>query len=72
MSFEYINVKKNPAELQRMLTYSKGRRAVPVLLPGRPGAAGAGASEPLRITSGGQAELMLGPYEVIHAVAADR
>ena len=34
MSFEYINVKKNPAELQRMLTYSKGRRAVPVIVDG--------------------------------------
>jgi glutaredoxin len=25
-------VKKNPAELQRMLDYSKGRRAVPVIV----------------------------------------
>ena len=30
--FAYINVKKNPAELERMLTYSKGRRAVPVIV----------------------------------------
>jgi glutaredoxin 3 len=30
--FEYINVKKNPAELERMLGYSKGRRAVPVIV----------------------------------------
>ena len=27
--FEYINVKKNAAELERMLTYSLGQRAVP-------------------------------------------
>lgn len=30
--FEYINVKKNAAELERMLGLSKGRRAVPVIL----------------------------------------
>lgn len=30
----YINVKKNPAELQRMLQYSGGRRAVPVIVEG--------------------------------------
>ena len=30
--FEYINVKKNAAELERMLTFSKGRRAVPVIV----------------------------------------
>ena len=30
--FEYVNVKKNPAELQRMLTFSNGRRAVPVIV----------------------------------------
>ena len=29
---EYINVKKNPAELERMLTYSKGARRVPVIV----------------------------------------
>lgn len=29
---EYINVKKNPAGLDRMLTFSKGRRAVPVIV----------------------------------------
>ena len=29
---EYINVKKNPADLKRMLGYSKGRRAVPVIV----------------------------------------
>ena len=32
MAFEYLNVKKNPAELQRMLGFSKGRRAVPVIV----------------------------------------
>ena len=32
MAFEYINVKKNPADLQRMLGFSKGRRAVPVIV----------------------------------------
>ena len=32
MAFEYINVKKNKAELQRMLGFSKGRRAVPVIV----------------------------------------
>jgi len=30
--FEYVNVKKNPADLQRMLGYSKGRREVPVIV----------------------------------------
>lgn len=30
--FTYVNVKKHPAELERMLTYSKGRRAVPVIV----------------------------------------
>ena len=29
---EYINVKKNAADLERMLTFSKGRRAVPVIV----------------------------------------
>ena len=32
MAFEYINVKKHPAELQRMLGFSEGRRAVPVIV----------------------------------------
>lgn len=32
MSFEYINVKKNTAQLERMLTYTHGRRAVPVIV----------------------------------------
>ncbi|MCA1559920.1 MAG: glutaredoxin family protein [Acidobacteria bacterium] len=30
--FQYVNVKKNPADLQRMLTYSKGVREVPVIV----------------------------------------
>jgi glutaredoxin 3 len=30
--FEYINVKKHAADLERMLEYSKGRRAVPVIV----------------------------------------
>jgi glutaredoxin len=32
VAFEYINVKKNPADLQRMLAFSHGRRAVPVIV----------------------------------------
>ena len=32
--FKYLNVKKNPAELERMLVYSKGRRQVPVIVEG--------------------------------------
>jgi glutaredoxin 3 len=32
--FEYLNVKKNPAELKRMLTLSHGRRDVPVIVEG--------------------------------------
>ena len=34
MAFEYINVKKDPAQLQRMLAFSDGRRAVPVIVDG--------------------------------------
>ncbi len=34
VAFEYIDVKKNAAELERMLTFSKGRRAVPVIVEG--------------------------------------
>jgi glutaredoxin len=30
--FEYVNVKKNAADLERMLVFSKGRRAVPVIV----------------------------------------
>lgn len=30
--FEYLNVKKNPADLQRMLEYTHGRRQVPVIV----------------------------------------
>jgi glutaredoxin 3 len=29
---EYVNVKKRAADLERMLAYSKGRRAVPVIV----------------------------------------
>ena len=29
---EYVNVKKNPADLQRMLEYTNGRREVPVIV----------------------------------------
>jgi glutaredoxin 3 len=32
VAFEYVNVKKNPADLDRMLVHSKGRRAVPVIV----------------------------------------
>jgi glutaredoxin 3 len=32
--FEYVNVKKNPADLKRMLGYTKGRREVPVIVEG--------------------------------------
>jgi glutaredoxin 3 len=32
--FEYFNVKKNPADLQRMLTFSRGKREVPVIVEG--------------------------------------
>ena len=34
VTVHYVNVKKDPAELQRMLGYSKGRRAVPVIVDG--------------------------------------
>ena len=34
VAFEYINVKKQPAQLDRMLVFSKGRRAVPVIVDG--------------------------------------
>ena len=32
--FTYVNVKKSPADLARMLELSKGRRAVPVIVEG--------------------------------------
>jgi glutaredoxin len=32
--FEYVNVKKNAADLERMLTFSGGRRRVPVIVEG--------------------------------------
>ena len=34
MAFDYVNVKKDAAALTRMLEYSKGRRAVPVIVEG--------------------------------------
>ncbi|HYT69561.1 MAG TPA: UXX-star (seleno)protein family 1 [Vicinamibacterales bacterium] len=30
--FEYVNVKKDSAQLRRMLEFSRGRRAVPVIV----------------------------------------
>jgi glutaredoxin 3 len=32
--FEYFNVKKNPAALERMLGFSHGKRQVPVIVEG--------------------------------------
>ena len=32
--FEYFNVKKNAADLERMLSFSRGRREVPVIVDG--------------------------------------
>jgi glutaredoxin len=32
--FQYLNVKKSPAELDKMLKYSKGARRVPVIVEG--------------------------------------
>ena len=32
--FQYVNVKKNAADLERMLAYSKGARRVPVIVDG--------------------------------------
>lgn len=34
MPFEYVNVKKDPGGLERMLVYSKGQRQVPVIVDG--------------------------------------
>ena len=34
MTFDYVNVKKDPAALAKMLEYSQGRRAVPVIVDG--------------------------------------
>jgi glutaredoxin 3 len=34
VGFEYINVKKHADQLTRMLTFSKGRRVVPVIVDG--------------------------------------
>jgi len=30
--FEYVNVKRDPADLERMLRFTKGRRDVPVIV----------------------------------------
>ena len=32
--FKYVNVKKNPSDLEWMLTFTKGRREVPVIVEG--------------------------------------
>jgi glutaredoxin len=32
VAFQYLNVKKNAADLERMLTYSGGQRRVPVIV----------------------------------------
>lgn len=32
LPFEYVDVKKHEADLERMLVYSQGRRAVPVIV----------------------------------------
>jgi glutaredoxin 3 len=32
--FQYFNVKKNAAELERMLKFSRGKREVPVIVEG--------------------------------------
>jgi glutaredoxin len=32
IAFEYVNVKKSAAELERMLTFSAGQRRVPVIV----------------------------------------
>ena len=42
--FEYINVKKNPAELTRMMKYSRGDRRVPVIVEGEKVTIGFGGS----------------------------
>ena len=34
VSFQYINVKKDRAQLERMLTFSRGDRRVPVIVDG--------------------------------------
>jgi glutaredoxin len=34
VEFQYFNVKKDRAELERMLRFSKGRRDVPVIVDG--------------------------------------
>jgi glutaredoxin 3 len=42
--FEYINVRKDPANLERMLEVSKGERRVPVIVEGEKVTIGFGGS----------------------------
>jgi hypothetical protein len=65
---------RRPGGLELLLANLTRWRLVPVRLPGLARAAGAGASEPypLIVSSGGQAEIILGPYEVIQIVAVSR
>jgi len=32
VAFQYVNVKKNPTDLERMLSLTKGQRRVPVIV----------------------------------------
>jgi glutaredoxin len=34
IEFQYLNVKKDRAELERMMRYTRGRREVPVIVDG--------------------------------------
>ena len=34
IAFEYVNVKRDQADLERMLKYSRGQRRVPVIVEG--------------------------------------
>jgi glutaredoxin 3 len=34
VAFQYVNVKKNPADLERMLGHTGGQRRVPVIVEG--------------------------------------
>jgi glutaredoxin len=44
LAFEYINVKKDKAALERMLALTKGRRDVPVIADGDEGTIGFGGT----------------------------
>lgn len=63
-----------PGGLRLLAANLTRRRSVPVLLPGLARAAGAGASEPYPaiLSPSGQAEIILGRYEVVHIVAVSR